>query len=618
MPMPGNDHRSRRSVLKRGGSAALAIAAGGAVLGHSPAASATVTSGPADLVLYNGSVLTLDGKFRVAEAVAIRHGVVCKVGTTSSVAHLVGQKTATVNLKGRTAMPGVNDSHLHGVTWGLTRPPFSLDVGYPTVRSIVDIITSVADAVSMARAGEWIRGRGWDPQYLAEGRYPTRQDLDAVSPNNPVYLTEWSGHAIWVNSAALNLAGITRDTVPPPGGVIVKDADGEPTGLLFEGARGLVSRVLPAYTQQERSSALELAVKLMHAEGITSYTEPGAGLDTIDMMANLMHAGRMRIRTNVMFSAETPDSLRETLAAYSAPAVDPRFLQANQVKIFADGVPTINKTAWLFEPYIGGGYGAMTLAGATPEEQVLRLEQLVKIAHEAGFQVGTHATGDRTINAVITAYEKAMRGPGWTTAPRHYVIHCDLVRPGDISRMVRSRIGGNFNPNIKWSLVDAQLDSIGEARANYEWPYNTAITAGVNVASASDAAVVYPNFRQGIETMVRREGRLSGRTYGPEQRITLPQAIATYTTASAWQDHAESWKGRLVDGYVGDVTVLDGDLLSIGTDEISDLPVAMTIVGGTVVYDEGSSDVKQLAAAGRGASWVKRQAPMDECGCNHH
>ncbi|MEW2353377.1 amidohydrolase [Spirillospora sp. NPDC029432] len=602
---------TRRSVIKGGGAALAALGVSSLGLPH---AQALAKPGPADLVLYNGKVLTLDRHFRVAEAVAIKNGVIVHVGTSASVKHLVGAGTDVVDLKGRTAMPGVNDSHLHAVSWGLSRPPFSLDVGYPTVDSIADIAASVAQAVEAAGPGTWIRGRGWDPQYLGEGRKPTRQDLDAVSPNNPVYLTEWSGHAAWVNSEALRIAGVTRDTVPPAGGQIVKDADGEPTGLLLETAAGLVGGKVPPHTLEEQAAAAELAARMMPAEGITSYTDPGSSPALITAVAGLVDAGRIPVRVSMMLSGSSPESLRANLEAFERPDVDPRRFTANQVKIFADGIPTINKTAWLFEEYVGGGHGGLTLPGSTPQEQVATLEELVRMAHTAGFQIGTHATGDRTIDAVITAYERQHRTNPQAVNPRHYIIHGDLARPSDLARMARASIGGNFNPNIKWVLADAQIESIGMERAAYEWPYATALRSGVRVASASDAPVVYPDFRQGLETMVRREGRLSGRVYGPGERISLDKAIATYTRTGAWQDHAESWKGQLAKGYAGDIVVLDGDVHAADTAEISDMSVAMTVVGGTVAYDEGSSDVKRAAAAARGASWVKRHAPMNECG----
>ncbi|MFI0350125.1 amidohydrolase [Actinomadura sp. 9N407] len=612
--MSENHMTTRRSVIKGGGAALAAL--GVSTLGL-PHAEALAKPGPADLVLVNGKVLTLDRHFRVAAAVAIKNGVIVHVGPSASVRHLIGAGTDVVDLKGRTAMPGVNDSHLHAVSWGLSRPPFSLDVGYPTVRSIADIAASVAQAAAAAGPGAWIRGSGWDPQYLGEGRMPTRQDLDAVSPNNPVYLTEWSGHAAWVNSEALRIAGITRDTVPPAGGQIVKDADGEPTGVLLETAAGLAGRHVPPYTIEQQAAAAELAAKMMLAEGITSYTDPGSSPRLITAVAGLVDAGRIPVRVSMMLSGSSPESLRANLAEFERPDVDPRRFTANQVKIFADGIPTINKTAWLFEEYVGGGYGGMTLPGSTPEEQVATLEELVRMAHTAGFQIGTHATGDRTIDAVITAYERMHRTNPRRVNPRHYIIHSDLARPADLARMARASVGGNFNPNIKWVLTDAQIESIGLERAEYEWPYATALRSGVKVASASDAPVVYPDFRQGLETMVRREGRVSGRLYGAQERIGLDEAIATYTRTGAWQDHAEAWKGRLTKGHVGDITVLDGDVHAIGTAEISQLPVAMTIVGGTVAYDEGSSDVKKAAAAARGASWVKRHAPMNDCGPGH-
>ncbi|MBG6084065.1 amidohydrolase [Zhihengliuella flava] len=599
---------ARRRFIQ-GGVAGLALGAMGAAGVASAPYAAAANARP--LVLHGGKIFTFDGSDRVVDSVAISGGRIIAAGSVSEVRRAVKGPAESINLRGACAFPGVNDSHLHGLNFGLTRPPFTLDVGYPTVNSIADIRDAVAARVTESEPGQWIRGRGWDPAYLGDGRQPHRDDLDAVSPNNPVILTEWSGHAVWVNTAALEAAGVTDTTVPPAGGVIVKDADGQPTGVLLEGAAYLVRDHVPDFTAEEKRQALTQAFDIMHAEGITSYTEPGLKLADMKVYDELLSAGTLSERVSLMLRAPAgPAGFEETLTQYAARDIyAPEWLNSQQVKIFADGVPTVNKTAWLSEPYVGGGYGSMTMDGSTPEEQVASLEAVINLAHEYGFQIGTHATGDRTIDAAVAAYAQALQASGESDR-RHYIIHCDLPSAQTLSTMAQLQIGASFNPNIKWSLVDSQLQSIGRERAEYEWPYASALRAGVNVSSTSDAPVVYPDFRRGISMMMERRGRSSGDIYGPEEEISFEQALRSYCQTPAWQDRAESWKGRLQPGFAGDITVVDGDISRMSPTEIADVPVRATIINGEVVYDT----VNKPLGREKPASWQRNPHPKAVCG----
>ncbi|MFD0887660.1 amidohydrolase, partial [Streptosporangium algeriense] len=274
-------------------------------------------SQPADLILVNGDVLTVDAGFSVAQAVAVRDGRILAVGETAEIEALAGPETRVIDLAGRTLLPGINDSHLHGAAWGLTRPPFALSVGYPAVRSIADITETVRRATETTPEGEWITGLGWDLGYLDEvladpSRRPHHSDLDAVSPDHPVALTDFSAHMLWVNSKALEIAGITRETVSPPGGVIEVDADGEPTGILKEAAQALVQGLIPVASVEQRKEAIREAVAALHAEGITSYTEPGLGpggtqilggglsTESLDAYIELARAGELAARVRVL------------------------------------------------------------------------------------------------------------------------------------------------------------------------------------------------------------------------------------------------------------------------------------------------------------------------------
>ncbi|MEH1128891.1 amidohydrolase [Micromonospora sp. CPCC 206061] len=582
----------RRQVLR----AAAVAAAGTAGIGALPPA-ASAHGRDADLVIHNGQILVLDHAFRRAEAVAIGGGRVLAVGRARDVRRLIGRRTQVLDAAGGTVLPGVNDSHVHLNALGLNFPPFSYNVDTATIDELVAVVRSAVEAASTPDG--WIRGQGWNDNRLP--RPPRRTDLDPVSGDHPVVLTDFSFHAMSVNSAALRLAGITRDTVPPPGGVIEKDADGEPTGVLRETAQGLVRAVVPAFTPAEVARSIDVGVSLLHAQGVTSVTDPGIGLATLGLYADKARAGALGVRVNALLSGGTaPRHLREILAGYHPPhGIDPKVLRVAGVKLFADGIPTAAKTAWLHEPYLDGTNGSLVIDGATVGEQVANLHEMIRIAVRAGFQVGTHATGDATIDAVVAGYLKAM-GRDWRRADlRHYVIHADLASRATLRTMARHDIGANMNATIKY-LLGRTLDPVlGPARTDYQWPYRSALDLGVRVTSASDAPVTLPNWLQGVMAAVLREGMFGG-VAGEAERITLPQALATYTRTPAWQDHAAGWKGTLAQGMVGDVCVVGGDVLGVDPHDLVDLPVTATVVGGRVVYERTPATTVTASAAAHG------------------
>lgn len=545
----------------------------------------SIGQGPADLILYDGDVHLVDKTFRKVAAVALGGGRVLAAGSTADVRRLAGPRTRSINLAGRTALPGVNDSHLHALWWAFGVPPFNIDVGYPAVRSIADIAALVGKAAKERPAGEWIQGRGWDQPYFGEGRAPTRQDLDRVAPDHPVLLTEFSGHAVWANSKAIALAGVTRETVPPPGGVIVKDAAGEPTGVFFEGAAGLLRRVVPAWSPADRRRAFATAMELMAKNGITSFTEPGIDGETLALYVDMAKEGRLTARlTALMNAGRSVEAFRGLLGSYQSPSgADPRWVRLAGVKIHADGIPTGNKTAWLHEPYASGGNGTLVLGNGSDAERVRELEAMVKMAHDAGWQIGTHATGDRALDAVVDAYQHALAAKP-DRDRRHYLIHADLIRPATLKRMAALGVGANFNSTIKYLIADGQVSALGEPRASYEWPYRTAMDAGVVVATGSDAPVTDGNWRQGIATCVARVGKQSNQVSGPSERISLDEAIWSHTAAGAWQDKAEGWKGALEPGMAADLVVLDGAIGRVDPAAIGSMGVTLTVVDGNVVF----------------------------------
>ncbi|MDX3804098.1 amidohydrolase [Streptomyces sp. AK04-3B] len=557
------------------------------------------------LVLTGGQVLTVDGDFTVAEGLAVRGRDIVAVGSDAEMRALAGPGTRLVELGGRTVLPGINDSHLHGAAYGMTKPPFALDVGHPAVGSIADIADAVGRAARAARPGEWIVGLGWDAGYLAEcladpRRFPHRRDLDAVAPDNPVCLTHFSSHLVWVNSAALHRCGVDADSVPPPGGVIDADPDGRPAGILREAAQELVNVGLPTPTVEQRRRAIQGVVRELHSRGITSYTEPGLGpggagsffgglsTDNWTAYADLASSGELEARVSVLLlpapMGGSADDVRKGLAELRRPeSADPRLLNAIGVKIFADGVPP-NRTAWMNEPYSGGGHGALCVHGDTPALRSGELREMIRVAHEAGFQLGVHVTGDRAIDEVVDAFVAANAAVPRPDA-RHYVIHGDFVGARSLARLAAHGYGVNMNPAIKWTISDLMDEVVGPERSAYQWPVRSAVEAGVRVCAASDAPITEPDWRQGVSAMLLRESKASGRPSGPEQCVPLADALRAYTAHPARQDFAEEWKGSIEVGKVADLCVLDRPLLDRDPHTVTDAEVDLTVFDGRIVHE---------------------------------
>ncbi|MEU2544086.1 amidohydrolase [Streptomyces roseolus] len=560
----------------------------------------------ADLVFVGGRVVTVDAEFSVAEALAVTGSVISAVGGREDVAPFIGPGTRVVDLEGATLLPGINDSHLHGCAFGTASPPLSVEVGHPAVSSLADVAEAVREAVGRTPEGQWVTGHGWDTGFLAEcladpSRQPSRGDLDAVSPDHPVVLYSFSGHATWVNSKALELIGIDRDTVAPPGGAIVVDAAGEPTGLLHEGAQALVQNALPPLSRQERTDAVRSTLATLARLGVTSYTEPGLGpggdgimrgtlgTRTLDAYRELLADGELTARVGVLLlptgMTSTAEEFARNLDALDGITVgdDPRRLAILGVKVFADGIVP-NKTAWMHEPYVGGGCGSLCVGGDLDDDRVAEIRAMIRHAHAAGYQLGVHATGDRAIDTVADAFAEATAAHPREDA-RHYVIHGDFLTPHAMKVLAEHDYGVNMNPTIKWTVADMEEEFVGAGRAAYAWPYRDALDAGVRVASGSDAPVTHPDWRQGVATMVLRESKAAGRVSGPEQRIALAEAIRTYTIDAAWQDFADDWKGSLEPGKVADLCVVGGDLLAVDPHAIPELPVVLTVLDGRIVYE---------------------------------
>ncbi|MEU5475606.1 amidohydrolase family protein, partial [Streptomyces lydicus] len=352
-------------------------------------------------------------------------------------------------------------------------------------------------------------------------------------------------------------------------------------------------------SRQERTDAIRSTLATLARLGVTSYTEPGLGpggdgimrgalgRQTLDVYHQLLADGELTARVGVLVlptgMTSTAEEFARTLNALGRTTADPRRLAIHGVKIFADGIVP-NKTAWMHEPYVGGGCGCLCVGGGTDAERITEIDAMIRHAHVAGHQMGVHVTGDRAIDTVADAFAAAMAAHPRPDA-RHYLIHGDFLTAHSMKVLAAHGFGVNMNPTIKWTVADMEEDFVGAGRAAYAWPYRDALDAGVRVASGSDAPVTHPDWRQGIATMMLRESKATGRVSGPEQRIGLAEAVRTYTIDAAWQDFADDWKGSLEPGKVADLCVLDGDLLAADPHDIPEMPVVLTVMDGQVVHD---------------------------------
>jgi predicted amidohydrolase YtcJ len=562
----------------------------------------------ADLLLVNGKVITVDSRFSIQQAIAVKNGWIVAVGTDDEIKGLKGSNTQIIDLKGRPLLPGTNDTHTHAVCFGGTRPPLCLDLMYPNAKSISDMVKMLKDEVEIKKPGEWIRGFGWDLGFLEEckndpERLPRKWDFDAVSPDNPIAFNDFSAHTLVVNSKALELAGVDKNTPDPGEGLMERDPDtGEPTGVFMEfAAQALVNTVIPLYTMDELRQAAVRATDEMNKNGITSFTDaalgPGGnefaggllGERCIEVYKNLHDEGELTARVTIgllmgRYGSISHDDLQTGLETIKLPReLNEIWLRIPTIKVFADGIP-MTKTAWMWEPYLGGGYGALCVPGASDDERYEELMKIIRLAHDRGYQLAIHVVGDRAsdaaVDGIVQAMHKNPRGD-----PRHYLLHGDNMSPECARRMAINRIGLSMQPYIKAQIADILKLSIGEERAAYNWPMRTVLNAGTLVSGSSDTPCTYPNWLLGVQAAVLRESWASGQVSGPDECITVEEAITMYTINGAWQDHMDNIKGSIEVGKLADLQILGADILSVDPHEIGQVRVMMTLVGGKVVYE---------------------------------
>ncbi|MGB9799003.1 MAG: amidohydrolase [Thermanaerothrix sp.] len=523
------------------------------------------------LILHNARVFTLDPQQPVATALAIEQDRIVAIGRETDILALSRPGTTVQNLDGKIILPGLTDAHIH-----LQHLALSLQRVDCATATRAECLRRVAERVTQTPPGQWILGHGWNQNEWPEG-FGSAQDLDAIAPQHPVFLTAKSLHAAWVNSTALRLAGIGPDTPDPSGGRIQRDAQGHPTGILFEAAVDLVQRCIPQPEVEDVARAIRAALPILWQMGLT-------GVHDFDQRTCFMALQRLRgegeLKLRVLKSLPL-DALDEAVVLGVGSGFGDAWLRIGGVKLFADGALG-PQTAAMFEPYLGReDYGLLFLEA----EQVF---EIGRKAGEVGLSLAVHAIGDRANAEVLTGLEQLRQWEHDTGKPhlRHRIEHVQILRPQDIGRLAQANVTASVQPIHATSDMEMADRYWGE-RSRYAYAYRTLLGQGTRLAFGSDAPVESPNPFWGIHAAVTRR-RLDG-TPGPEgwypqERVTVQQAIEAYTLGAAYAAGLENCLGSLRSGYYADLIVLDRNPWEMPAEDLHQLHPVATMVGGEWVW----------------------------------
>ncbi len=535
----------------------------------------------ADLLLAGGTVRTLAPSLpAVVEALAVRDGRIVAAGDLASVSATCGPRTRVVDLRGGCVVPGLADAHGHVLGYGLSLRRIDL-VG---TTSAEEVAARVEAAARRARPGEFILGRGWDQNDWPVAAFPGRALLDRAAPRNPVVLVRVDGHAIWVNGAAFEAAGVGSATPDPPGGKILRDPrSGEPTGVLVDTATDLVESRIPPLTDAERRAALEDSLARLAAFGLTGIHDAGVGRDTLADYRRLEAEGRLPLRIYVLL-ADDPELLREEFAR-GPETSGGGLLAVRAVKLYADGALG-SRGAALLEPY-SDDPGNVGLLVSEPEH----LEDVTTRALAAGFQACVHAIGDRGNRVALDVFERALARAGRADA-RLRVEHAQVVAPDDLRRFARLGVVASMQPTHCTSDMYWAADRLGPRRVLGAYAWRSLLDAGARIAAGSDFPVESPDPLLGLYAARTRQDRNGWPEAGflPSERMTAEEALRSFTTEAAYASFRERDLGSIAPGMLADLTVLDRDPVECAPADLLDAKIRMTIVNGRVVYEAGPPD----------------------------
>jgi predicted amidohydrolase YtcJ len=533
------------------------------------------TSAPADLIIRDAHIVTVDPKFSTASAAAVRDGRFIRVGSDVDVLKTKGPKTRVIDLHGKTVLPGFNDTHVH-LTAG---EDLETQVDLTHIRSIKDIQAAIAARAKQVKPGDWIAGtRGWWEYQLAEARLPTRADLDAAAPNNPVSIP--GPHYVIVNSLALKLAGVTRDTPDLQGGQIYKDSSGEPTGLLMDNAGRFVRKFMPKATEAQEIAGMKRVLALVNSHGLTSVGDPSGSVEDAAMYRRMRDAGLLTVRLDFAYNvdpAEPLDKAETDLEALPKPGTDgDGMFRADEIG--ETGLDGAELTALLEHDYPGKpGYRGLQ---KVPNEQ---FKQFAALVAKYGYRLRPHAVGDAAIDEALDAFEYA-NGQTPIVKRRWMIDHAFLLGPQHYDRVKRLGLIINSQYMHNYELGALILKAWKRPLADRSEPYAEWLKNGITFAGGSDGPISYyaePLLE--IYGEVTRGTQWGGRL-GPDQGISRQEAIRSVTINGAYTTFEEKVKGSIEPGKYADFVVLSGDILKVPAEQIRGLEVLATVLGGRTVF----------------------------------
>lgn len=510
-----------------------------------------------DLIIHNANIITMDKEGPKAEALAITKGKIVAIGKSATILQKY-KSSNSIDLKGKHILPGIIDSHGHIHNLGQKNSKANLN----GAKSVAEVIQRLKEFAPRSHS-TWIIGRGWDQNLWAGQKFPTKADLDAAFPNTPVYLTRIDGHASWVNSKALAMAGVNSKTKAPEGGMVVKDAAGEPTGVFIDKASDLVRSFLPKPSDQEITANLKLAMQELSSLGITTVHDAGIGPDDFKRLEKLKSDGELKVRIHGMFSGTGPD-----FKSYceKGPLTDP-MLSLRSVKLFIDGALGSRGAALLEDYSDQPGHKGLLLK--TPKE----INEAVLAAYKCGFQVGVHAIGDRGNRLVLDAIEHAIKVTKRKDL-RPRIEHAQVLHSADIKRFKNSNIIASMQPVHATSDMPWAEQRLGTKRIRGAYAWRSLLDQGVVLASGSDFPVEDANPFNGIYAAVNRNG------WYIEQKMTREEALGSFTRAGAFAAFMENEIGTIEVGKYADFIVVDRDLMVVPESEISSTKVLETYLNG--------------------------------------
>jgi predicted amidohydrolase YtcJ len=536
---------------------------------------------PADIVFKNGNVYTANDKAPQARAIAVKADRIVFVGTNEAAQKYVGASTRVVDLHGRTVLPGFTDSHQH--LSGVGQREMTLNLEGTT--SLEDLLAKVKARVDQAKPGEWVTGRGWIETHWQPPVFPTRWDLDKVSPNNPVILGRADGHGAVANSAALKLAGVDKSTPNPFGGEISKDKQsGEPNGMLLDAAQGLVRRKVPPTTAEDAERAVVLGVKRDIGLGWTQIQDAGGSYADVDIFKKLYAAGTIKLRLYKAVYGPGPNATRLLSEGPTIGAFDHRFT-LRTIKVVSDGALG-SRGAALLAPYSDA---PETSGFLTVKAEALR--PMLIDALKKGIQVETHAIGDRANRFILDEYEAALKavppGERKVAEPRWRVEHAQIVNPADIPRFAKLGIIPSMQPSHAIGDLFFAPSRLGIERLAGAYAWQSFIKSGVVVPGGSDAPVERGEpMIEFYAAVARKDPKgFSGEGWHPEEAVTREQALKMFTLWPAYAAFEESLRGSIEVGKLADLTILSADIMEIPEAEILKTRCVMTIINGEIVYE---------------------------------